>query len=298
VHILLKGLWWPLETYVEAIDFAASNGIDSIGICYSSIDESSYLWRRPYKEETLGKIKNLSTMAAKRNLSIFVLLNPLVTSFDTFVSSYHKIRETFKCKASAFPPSPPLKFNNPEDVHLLLGKIDSLKGIGIDEIMICFDDAEAILNPIEEAKIANSINKRVKRTMLTPSGYCLSRADPEYLKRLGNALEKDIEVFWTGKDVVTWQVYKRDEEGITSMLGRIPSLWLNYPVNDYLEGELIQEPIPKSEIHLLDARSLLINPMFQFKESRAPILTLLDYLRQGKDYDPIKSWKKANQILS
>ena len=296
MHVLLKGLWWPLKTYEKAIDFSILSSINGIGICYSSIDESAYLWRHPYREKDLEKISELAKLAKENKLSFFVMLNPTVTSFNVFISNYKRIRKAFGVAPSQCQPDSPMNFDEDKDIELLLEKVKILENVGVNEFMICFDDAACDQDPKREAMIVNRINSIADKVMLTPFRYNLKQANETYLKTLGKELDKSTEVFWTGKDVVSLQVSKEEEIQFAKMLGRVPSLWLNYPANDYLNGEIIKEPLPKSEIHLLKGKSLLINPMFQFEESKVPILTVLDHIHQGDSYDPEKSWERAMHL--
>lgn len=297
MRVLLKGLWWPLKTYRKAIDFAVRFSMDGIGICYSSLDESAYIWRHPYKAETLKNISKLANVAKEHGLSFFMMLNPTVTSFKLFTSNYPRIRKAFGLEPSHYPPDLAMNLDDKKDVKILLEKLQTLRNEGVEEFMLCFDDVAYDQNPEKEARIANKVSSITGKVMLTPSKYNLKAANSAYLETLGMELNKDVEVFWTGKDVVSLQIFKKEENQFAKILGRVPSLWLNYPVNDYLEGEIVQKPLPKSEIHLLGAKTLLINPMFQFEESKIPILTVLDHVRQGEDYNPQKSWRRAKYLL-
>ena len=123
-----------------------------------------------------------------------------------------------------------------------------------------------------------------------------SGACPEdYLETLGEALDNDVGVFWTGPEVCTREWTDGHLDDICARLGRDPVLWDNYPVND--------GPRMCGQLHLgafsgrgaaVTERSagMFANPMNQCALSCAPLLTL-PWNLWLPDYDPATATETA-----
>jgi hypothetical protein len=109
-----------------------------------------------------------------------------------------------------------------------------------------------------------------------------------YLEQLGTSLDKTVEIFWTGEEVVSRAISPAHLRRVTGQLGRKPFLWDNYPVND---GQRMSQYLhlraftgrPGSNAGLLAAHG--INPALQPTLSLIPALTLEDSYRRGEDYE-------------
>ena len=268
MKLMLKGLWWPLKTYMEAIDFAAENKIETVCICYTSADELSCLWRQPFSGTTLDSLEQLAHKAREQGVQLMVLINPTITSFAPFPNQYIRWRHFMNILPSNLPMDRPMDLLAPEDEAVLLNKLRDLRGVEIDAVMICFDDAGFDTPLTREAEIANRLSEQFNTVMLTPSPYWINTPRAQGLPALGSALRPNIEVFWTGPEIVSLAIYKEDEQRARQLFLRTPSLWFNYPVNDYLDAALMTQELPQSDLIHLEAPSLLINPMFQFEASK------------------------------
>jgi len=98
-----------------------------------------------------------------------------------------------------------------------------------------------------------------------------------YWEQLGAELPSEVQVFWTGNQVCSDAVTVADIDSIATLLGRLPVLWDNYPVNDGARASkfLHLTPLPRRDPGLQDALSgHLCNPMNQGLLSRYPLLGL------------------------
>jgi hyaluronoglucosaminidase len=100
---------------------------------------------------------------------------------------------------------------------------------------------------------------------------------PGYLEELGRGLDPDVQVFWTGPEVVSREISTGHVDRVAEALGRKPFLWDNYPVND---GQRMSQ-----YLHLRGFTGRpaglagpwpahVINPALQPVLSRIPALTL------------------------
>jgi hyaluronoglucosaminidase len=182
----------------------------------------------------------------------------------------------------------------------LAEKLKWLDELGLDDLAVLFDDmrgddpelADRQLEIVEWVRGRTSAS----RLFLCPTYYTddpvLDRVfgqRPEgYLERLGEGLTSDIEIFWTGEEVVSREISPGHIERVREMLGRKPFLWDNYPVNDgqrmsrYLHlrgftgrpGRLAEQIAGHG-----------VNPALQPMLSRIPMLTLAERYRQRGGYE-------------
>lgn len=172
-------------------------------------------------------------------------------------------------------------------------------GIGVQDLVIQFDDAQADLPALAErqAELVHWVRDQssAERIIVCPSYYsddpmldALFGQRPEgYLESLGRLLDPDIEVFWAGEEICTRQWSPGHLERVAQQLQRRPMLWDNYPVNDngtmtdhlHLRGFTGR---PASIAPLCSAHA--INPALQPTLSCIPALTLVDSYRRGEAY--------------
>jgi hyaluronoglucosaminidase len=142
---------------------------------------------------------------------------------------------------------------SPYDAHIdfdratrqeLRAKIAHLDTIGIDDLVILFDDMRGDFADLAErqAEIVDFATgcSKASRFFMCPSYYsCDPVLDrvfgtrPEgYLETLGKLLDPAVSVYWTGEEVCSREFSIGHLASVAEQLGRRPSLWDNYPVND------------------------------------------------------------------
>jgi hypothetical protein len=182
----------------------------------------------------------------------------------------------------------------------LADKLAFLDNLGIEDLGVLFDDMRGDLPGLAEAQvdIVHWIAGRTKatRVVFCPTYYTDDPAldmafgvRPEgYLETLGAALDRRIEVFWTGEEVCSRAYGVNHLARVTQQLGRRPFLWDNYPVNDgprmspflYLRA-FTGRPAAIGD-HLA---AHAVNPALQPELTLLPALTLPESYRLGDAYD-------------
>ncbi|WP_454280630.1 beta-N-acetylglucosaminidase domain-containing protein [Sphingomonas sp. Marseille-Q8236] len=178
-------------------------------------------------------------------------------------------------------------------------KLAHLDTLGIDDLAILFDDLPAELPDLARAQAelvdfcAN--NSRASRIFFCPSFYsddpilerAWGRRPPSYLPDLGRHLDRHVQVYWTGEEVVSREIGVAHLQRVQDELGRKVCLWDNYPVNDgvrmsqhlHLRGFTGR---PAAIRHHVSGHA--INPASQPLLSCIPALTLAASYRQGARY--------------
>lgn len=131
-----------------------------------------------------------------------------------------------------------------ETKEKLREKIAWLDMLGIDDLVIMFDDMRGDYADLGERQ-AEIIDfaigcSKASRFFMCPSYYSddpvLDRVfgqRPEaYLETLGKLLDPAISVYWTGEEVCSREFGIGHLANVAQRLGRKPSIWDNYPVND------------------------------------------------------------------
>ena len=190
----------------------------------------------------------------------------------------------------------------------LARKLAFLDDIGVEDLAILFDDMRgddpALASRQLEVVAWAGARTRASRLFVCPSYYSddpvLDRVFGErpegYLAELGAGLDADVEVFWTGPEVVSRELSPGHLRRVADELGRKPFLWDNYPVND---GHRLSQYLhlrgftgrPAAIAERIAGHGL--NPALQPTLTRVPLLTLPDRYRQGDDYDYAASFRHA-----
>ena len=182
----------------------------------------------------------------------------------------------------------------------LAAKLTQLDELGPDTLAILFDDMRGDLPNLAatQTKIVHWIAARTKaqHIILCPSYYSddpiLDRvfgARPRnYLEDLGRALDREIEIFWTGPEVCAREFTPAHLARVSEQMQRKPVLWDNYPVNDgpRMSPFLHLRAFTGRPAAIADhIAGHAINPALQPVLSRIPALTLAESYAKGDSYD-------------
>jgi hypothetical protein len=122
-----------------------------------------------------------------------------------------------------------------------------------------------------------------------------------YLQDLGRRLDPRVGVYWTGEEICTREFSPGHLGRVTEALGRKPTLWDNYPVNDgprmsrflHLRGFTGRPGAigPHIAAHA-------INPALQPHLSLIPAATLVASYREGPTYRYMHAFREAAHALA
>lgn len=191
---------------------------------------------------------------------------------------------------------------------VLARKLAHLDALRPDDLAILFDDMRGDVADLahRQAAIVHFAAERTRasRLIVCPSYYsddpvldvAFGERPPGYLHQLGRMLDPDIEIMWTGPEVVSHELTAGHLARITEDLGRKPFLWDNYPVNDGARMSQHLHLRPFTGRHANIGRQITahaINPASQAVLSRIPALTLADSYRQGDGFDYFAAFERA-----
>ncbi|WP_241241903.1 beta-N-acetylglucosaminidase domain-containing protein [Sphingobium algorifonticola] len=190
----------------------------------------------------------------------------------------------------------------------LRAKLDQLRSVGIDDLVIMFDDMDGDV-PDLATRQANIVSfcldhSAATRYFVTPTYYSDDRVldhvfgqrPVDYLAALGRNVDPAVAIYWTGEEVCARQLSPGAMREIGDLLGRKPAVWDNYPVND--------GPRMSAHLHLRAftgrPASLAgyishhaINPASQPLLGCIPALTLPKCYTLGEDYRYMTAFRDA-----
>lgn len=199
-----------------------------------------------------------------------------------------------------------------EDRAALQRKFAQLNQLDPDWLCILFDDMPgdfAQLAQRQAAIVADiAAMSGARRIAMCPTYYSfdpileqLFGAMPvRYLEDLGALLDPSIDIFWTGSHVLAPGFSKADIDAVVARIGRKPTLWDNYPVNDGRKSSRFLHllPVRNRPAQLADWCSAhFANPMNQPCLSRLPLASLAASYREGDDYDASQCWSQQLAAL-
>ncbi|MFS0783164.1 beta-N-acetylglucosaminidase domain-containing protein [Bacillus sp. 1P06AnD] len=277
------GETWSHEARLNQFAFYGENKINSYIYAPKSDPYHRDKWREPYPAEELGRMKELIETAKENKVDFVFAISP--GKDIRFNEETHEV--------------------DPEDYKALLDKAEALYEMGVRSFSILWDDI-FIVDGVGQATVLNRFNKDfvkakgdVTPLITVPTEYWgTSMFNGEelktYTKDFSRTLDKDIEVMWTGENVMSEGVTPEDAKKIKDIYGRDMLLWWNYPVNDYKEEKLALGPIYNLPNNLNESiGGFIINPMSFAEASKISIHTGADYAWNTAKYDYNKAWDRA-----
>jgi hyaluronoglucosaminidase len=173
-------------------------------------------WTHTHPLEDGEQIKAFGAFCKDLGVTFGVGLSP----YEAFNDFNHEVRATF------------------------VRRVNDLAALGIDELGIFFDDMHVTLpdlaaRQIEITHLARDTAPQLKLN-ITPSYYSndpvleriFGKMPVNYLQDLGEGLDPEIDIYWTGEEVCAREISVGHLKKIAVILKRKPLLWDNYPVND------------------------------------------------------------------
>ena len=262
---------WSWEKRAETVAFLAGHGY---GFYFYAPKADPYLrrlWREPHPNQIARHLVGLSDHCRSHGMRFGIGLSPTRLHHD---------------------------FDGPARAELGR-KLAALGAFDLDDLALLFDDMKGDVPDLadRQAEIVawTMQHAEAERIFVCPSYYsddpvldCAFGARPDgYLERLGELLHPDVEVFWTGEEVVARELSLGHLRRVGGQLRRKPFLWDNYPVND---GERMSQFLhvrgftgrPAAIADHIAGHA--INPALQPTLTRIPALTLVEAYANGDAY--------------
>ncbi len=194
------------------------------------------------------------------------------------------------------------------DRQLLIEKIQQLNELEPDILCVLFDDVRGDIQALADNQLSviSSIVEysQASQHIVCPTYYSFDPVLEEifgsmpkgYWSDLGKGLDSDIDIFWTGNQVISTSYSMGDIDQIGQYFCRKPVLWDNYPVNDgkktsnFLNLKAYSgRPSALSDV----LNGHLVNPMNQPWLSRLVLQTLGQLYQEVEAYDPLAAFEQS-----
>ena len=195
---------------------------------------------------------------------------------------------------------------NATDRANIVNKLKAMCKLGVRSFAVFWDDlwGDDGTHGDEQAELMNYIAEElrkaypdVKPLTICPTQYNRGWANSVYLPALGDIMDSDINIMWTGNSVVDMINYS-DMTWINNQIKRKAYIWLNYPVSDYCINHLLMGPTYGNDLNIADMLSGFVsNPMEYAEASKVSLFSIADYTWNMPAYDSNKSWEAAMRYL-
>ena len=139
------------------------------------------------------------------------------------------------------------------------------------------------------------------RFLFCPTPYCGRMAERKlggegYLATVGRELLPEINVFWTGPEIISKEITVAHIEDLHKILHRKPLIWDNLHANDYDGRRFFCGPYSGRPPELRGAVSgILSNPNNEFPLNYVPLRTLAQFIHCMGEWDARKAYLAALQ---
>ncbi len=267
------------EERFDVIDFAAAHRMNAY--FYAPKDDRYHrdLWRESYPADQLEKVGQLKKHADDNHVLFYYCMSP----------------------------GKDFRFTCEEDYQILLRKFEEVAALGVDEFAILFDDIAAELTEEEKKQfasashahchVANWLNKHLKHThklIICPTDY-MQNFDTPYREDMRKYLDGDIQVFWTGYNIIAEAIPERDCITAKQCFDRELVLWDNYPVNDYNpKGRIYMDAICNRTRKIAQYHAGAIsNTSELWQSSKFMLISFAQWMWNAENYDSEGAYRDA-----
>jgi hypothetical protein len=242
-------------------------------------------WREPYPVEQTERLAELVATARASGVTFVYAISPGGSMVHSDSSEYRELRT----------------------------KLAAIGTLGVADFALFLDDVPPTLQHARDrqafgsladahAALINRLHADLSAAgatlAVTPTTYTDAWGDRDYLRRLGELVDADVPLFWTGIDVASPDITADQANHWAALTARPPLVWDNYPVNDYARWRLFLGPLRHRAPDLPDASlGILANPMNEAHASMIPLATLAEYARDPVGYNPDSALGRATSAV-
>jgi hypothetical protein len=230
--------------------------------------------------------------------SELLLFRELVQSCDA-----HKVRFIY-----GLSPGLDIGFAEEAERNRIKSRFDQLRKVGAHHFALLFDDLPGKMSDDDrraypslaaaQCDVANDVFAWVRaqyagaRFLFCPTPYCdrMDRAQhggPGYLDEVGRLLSSEVDVLWTGPEIVSAEISTEWVERLSHRIRRSPLIWDNLFANDYDFHRVYCGPYSGRPRDLRRAvRGILINPNNEYPLNFIPLRTFAAFLHGNGEWKP------------
>lgn len=278
---------WTQAERVTLFDWMAGWGLNTY--VYAPKDDLHHraLWREPYSAEDADQLAQLIRACRERQIHFVYALSP---GLD-------------------------IRYRDGAELDRLHARVEQMLGLGCTHFSLLFDDIPDHLEPQDverwgslasaQCHVANAVfswtRTRVPaaRFSFCPTAYCGRMAANQlggdgYLAAIGRQLSPEIDIFWTGPDIVSREITLAHVQDLQTLLRRKPLIWDNLHANDYDGSRFFCGPYSGRPLELRGmVAGLLSNPNNELPLNYVPLRTLAEFACTDRAWDPRSAYLDA-----
>ena len=278
---------WTQAERLELFDWMAAWGLDTY--VYAPKDDLHHraLWREPYDAAAADPLRRLIEACSARNIRFVYGISP---GLD-------------------------IQYGREAELNCLRDRVEQMMSLGCADFSLLFDDipggvADSDLErwgslASAQCHVANELFTWLRarqpqaRFILCPTAYCGRMAAAKlggegYLATLGRELLPEIDLFWTGPDIVSREITVAHAREMSSVLRRKPVIWDNLYANDYDGRRFFCGPYSGRPPDLLtEVGGLLSNLNSEFPLNYVPLRTLGEFVQGSASWNPRRAYLAA-----
>jgi protein O-GlcNAcase/histone acetyltransferase len=208
-----------------------------------------------------------------------------------------------------------VRFSEQAERNCIKARFEQLRAIGVRHFALLFDDLPGRMNESDnraydslaeaQCDLTNEIiawlrgNQHDARLLFCPTPYC-DRMDhnqlggPNYLDDVGRLLNHEIDIFWTGPEIISEEIPLASIQLLSRRLQRQPVIWDNLFANDYDIRRLYCGPYSGRLPELRSAvRGILINPNNEYAINFIPLRTFASFMKCDGEWHPREAFLLA-----
>lgn len=212
----------------------------------------------------------------------------------------------------ALAPGLDLRYGDAADARCLEAKAAQLQALGVTDFALLFDDLPERPLPAgttwaaAHAAATNAFFRFLRagrpaaRLLFCPAPYCGRMAaaglgGADYLDVIGRELAPEIDVCWTGPEIVSAAITPEHIATVAARLRRPPVIWDNLFANDYDVRRFFCGPYAGRPPELRAAvRGLLVNPNSEWPLNAGPLRTFGRFV----NLPPGRPWNERAEFLA
>lgn len=275
------GFPWSHESRISLMEFGGDLKMNSYIFGPKDDKYHNSEWRELYPEDELEKIEELATAGYETKTEFIWAIHPGFNMIDWD------------------------DYDN--EIDTLTAKLEQLYSVGVRQFGLFMDDisTDQALNDTEEhvklvTDVANWADSKgdVEPLVYTPPFYNQSwtgEAGKPYLEAM-STVPDNVEIMWTGSGV-TGTVNEEDMQWPKDLTERNPFVWLNWPVNDYVDARLMLGKGEVLEPGTHNISGVVTNPMEQAELSKIALFAVADFTWNVDNFDDNQSWQDSFKYI-
>lgn len=281
---VVEGFYGSFWTHQERRDMIEVMGRAGLSDYFYAPKDDPYhrsQWREPYEGEWLEEFEELLAHADEHDVNIHYALSP---GLD-------------------------MEYSSEEDFGELVAKFESMYELGVRHFALFLDDVPQELQHDEDieafddlaeahVEVINRLNEWVNSVgaelTVCPTTYTNSFGDRDYVRKLGEGVDSDVPMFWTGTDVAVAEITADETADWGELMQRKPLIWDNFPVNDFESWRIFLAPLSGRDAGLTEqAAGIISNPMNEPYASMIGVYTVGLYAQNPAGYEPEEALQTA-----